>query len=217
MVQILPTLFAKTEEDYKRQVEQIESSGTFKDGWVQIDLMDNKFVPNLSIGLDMLAKYSISSKKEAQLMIAEPGSWIDQLAKLKFMRIIFPIEVGKTGQLIEQVKGYQIQVGLSINPETEVDKLLEFLDRIDLVLVMGVHPGFQGQKLIPETLDKIIELAKLKSKYSFLIGEDGGINLQTVKSLVRAGVDNLAVGSFLFKGDINENLEKLWEAIRDGD
>lgn len=213
MVQILPTVFAKAEEDYKRQIDQIESSGVFKDGWVQIDLMDNKFVPNLSISLGIVAKYPISSKKEAQLMVSEPENWIDQLANLKFMRIIFPIEVGNTDKLIEEVKAHQIQVGLSLNPETKVDKLLEFLDRINLVLVMGVHPGAQGQNLIPETLDKIRELSKLKSKYDFLIGEDGGINPDTVKDLVEAGVDNLAVGSFLFKGDIDENLERLWEAI----
>ncbi|MBI2039927.1 ribulose-phosphate 3-epimerase [Candidatus Microgenomates bacterium] len=213
MVQILPTVFATTEEGYKKQIEQIQSSGAFKDGWVQIDLMDNKFVPNLSIGLEVVAKYPINSQKEAQLMVADPQDWIDELVELGFKRIIFPIEVGNTAELITQVKNYHIQVGLSINPETEVDKLLEFLDRIDLVLVMGVRPGFQGQKLIPETLDKIKKLAQLKLKYDFLIGEDGGINPQTVKSLVEAGVDNLAVGSFLFKGDIDENLERLWEAI----
>lgn len=210
MIQILPTLFAKTEDDYKRQIDQIETSGAFKDGWVQIDLMDNKFVPNLSINLDIVAKYPTSSQKEAQLMVAEPQNWIDRLAKLGFVRTIFPIEVGNTDQLIEKITDHQIQVGLSINPETDVDKLFEFLDKIDLVLVMGVRPGFQGQKLIPETLDKIRKLADLKLKYQFIIEEDGGINPQTVKSLVEAGVDNLAVGSYLFEGDIDENLEKLW-------
>lgn len=213
MVQILPTVFAKTEEDYKRQIDQIEASGAFKDGWVQIDLMDNKFVPNLSISLDIVAKYPFSSQKEAQLMVAQPQDWIDQLANLGFKRIIFPIEVGNTDKLIEQIKNHQIEVGLSINPETPVDKVFKFLDKINLVLFMGVHPGFQGQQLIPETLDKIRMLAKLKSKYNLIIEEDGGINPETVKSLAEAGVDNLAVGSFLFTGDINENLEKLQEAI----
>ncbi|MDP3973429.1 MAG: ribulose-phosphate 3-epimerase [Candidatus Daviesbacteria bacterium] len=213
MVQILPTIFAKTEEDYKKQIHQVELSGAFKDGWVQIDLMDNKFVPNLSIDLDIVAKYPINSRKEAQLMVAEPQNWIDRLAILGFVRIIFPIEIGNTDQLIEKITVHQIQVGLSINPDTDVDKLFEFLDKINLVLVMGVHPGFQGQKFIPETLDKIRKLADLKSKYNFLIGEDGGINPETVKGLVEAGVDNLAVGSYLFKGDINENLENLWGVI----
>lgn len=213
MVQILPTVFANTEEDYRRQIDQVETSGVFKGGWVQIDLMDNKFVPNLSIGLEVVAKYPISSRKEAQLMVADPQNWIDGLAKLEFSRIIFPIEVENTDILIDQVKSHNIEVGLSLNPETPVDKIWQFLDKISLVLVMGVHPGFQGQKLIPETLDKIRKLAELKSTYNFLIEEDGGINLETVKSLVEAGVDNLAVGSFLFNGDIDENLEKLWETV----
>ncbi|MBI2020377.1 ribulose-phosphate 3-epimerase [Candidatus Daviesbacteria bacterium] len=216
MVQILPTVFATTEEDYKKQIDQIETSGAFKNGWVQIDLMDNKFVPNLSINLDVVAKYPIDSRKEAQLMVAEPQDWIDQLTKLGFSRVIFPIEVGRTDQYIEQIKKNNMEVGLSVNPETEVDQVLQFLDRINLILLMGVHPGFQKQKFIPETLDKARKLAKLKSKHNFLIGEDGGINPETVKSLVEAGVDNLAVGSFLFNGDINENLERLWEAIKNG-
>lgn len=213
MVQILPTLLATSEQQYREQLEKVEKSGAFKNGWVQIDLMDNKFVPNKSIGLEIVAKYPISSKKEAQLMVIDPGEWIDQLINLNFLRIIFPIEVGNTKALIEAVKDKNTQVGLSLNPETAVSQVIPFLDKIDLVLMMGVHPGFQGQHFIPEVLDKIKDLVRLKVKKHFLIGADGGIKADNVKSLVEAGVDNLAIGSYLLNGDIGENLERLWEAI----
>ena len=95
MTRIIPTLLATTESSYKEAVDKIESSALFKDGWVQIDLMDNKFVPNNSIGLDILSKYPFSGQKEAQLMVKDPLNWVDKLVALQFSRIIFPVEVEK--------------------------------------------------------------------------------------------------------------------------
>ena len=213
MTHIVPTLLATTESSYKEAVDKIESSALFKDGWVQIDLMDNKFVPNKSIGLDVLSKYPFSGQKEAQLMVEDPLNWVDKLVALQFSRIIFPVEVGNTEEIIQKIKSYDIQVGISLNPETSVDKVIPFLDKIDAVLFMSVHPGFQRQEFIPETLNKIKELTKLRDGNKFLIEVDGGITPELARGLLDVGVDNLAVGSRLFNGDIQENMEKFWEAI----
>lgn len=214
MTQIIPTLLATTEEKYKEDLDKILSIPELKEGWVQIDLMDNKFVPNLSIGSDILAKYPFRSKKEAQLMVAEPALWIDKLKELGFERIIFPIEVGNTLQLIEQIKQMGLLVGVSLNPETLVEKIIPFVGRIDVVLLMSVHPGFQGQEFIPDTVDKIKQLAALKQKNNFIIEIDGGLKPEIAKQLADAGADVLAVGSKLFYGDIKQNLEQFKKALR---
>lgn len=214
MVQIIPTLLATTEEDYKKAVDQIETSGHFREGWVQIDLMDNKFVPNKSVDLEIVAKFPINSKLEAQLMVIDPGNWFAKLADLSFSRIIFPIEDGNTQNLIDQLRKMNLDLGLSLNPETSVEDVLPFIDKIDVILVMSVHPGFQKQKFTPESLDKIKELSLLKSKGNFIIGVDGGITPENAKDIVSSGADYLAIGSHLFNGDLTENMEKFWEVLR---
>lgn len=216
MTQILPAILATTEEGFKTNIDQVESSGLFKDGWVQIDLMDNKFVPNTSIGLDVLAKYNISSKKEAQLMVTEPHDWVGGLADAHFERVIFPIEIGNTADLIKYISEYSLQIGISLNPETPVDTVVDFLDTIDLVLLMGVHPGFQGQQFIPETIDRVRQLATFKEHSNFLIEVDGGVSTDSAKDLVDAGADILVVGSRLLNGNIKENLEKIKRALGEG-
>lgn len=217
MSKILPTLLATTEEKYKEDLDKVMSCPELVEGWVQIDLMDNKFVPNLSVGLDTVAKYPFKAKKEAQLMVQEPRDWIGKLADLQFQRIIFPIEVGNTLDLINLVKQYSLQVGLSLNPETAVVKALPFLDKIDVVLLMSVHPGFQGQEFIPETLDKARELSKIRLEkgLSLEIEMDGGIHPGIAGKLQDAGVDGLAVGSKLFNGDITQNLEKFKRSLQE--
>lgn len=211
MVQIIPTLFSTTEEEYKQRLAKLSAS-SFKDGWVQFDLMDNKFVPNLSIGLDVIKKYPLDFKKEAQLMVVDPGQWIDGLIDLKVDRIVFPVEIDENIlDFINQVKDNNIEVGLSLNPETETEQLDSYIDLLDAILLMGVKPGMENQQLNPGTYWKI---KAVKQKLSGLkVGVDGGVNDTNVKQLVDSGVDYLAIGSYLFNGEFDENLESLWEAI----
>lgn len=211
MIQIIPTLLATTEEDYKTGVDQIESSGLFQDGWVQIDFMDNKFVQNKSIGLEIIAKYPINAQKEAQLMVIDPQKWLQGLKDLNFSRVIFPIEVGNTDELIKQIQDMEMKAGISINPETPLEDLKPFLDKIEVVLVMGVHPGFQGQQFIEDAFERVKQLAEKKE--NFQIGVDGGVSPENAKKLAECGADYLAVGSKLFKGDMAENMEKFWEVL----
>lgn len=213
MIQIVPTLFATTEEDFKKRLEKLSFSGNFNEGWVQIDLMDNKFVPNKSVDTDIIRKFTIPYKKEAQLMVINPEEWLENLFNLKVDRIIFPVEIDKDIEdLIKKVKEKNIQVGLSVNPETNVDLVNPYLKMIDAVLFMSVKPGLEGQKFESGTMEKIREIRD-KNK-DILIGVDGGIKDTNARGLIEAGANYLAVGSFLFEGDIDENVEKIWKAIQ---
>lgn len=212
MVQIIPTLFSTTEEAYKERIKKLEESNFLEDGWVQLDLMDNKFVPNLSIGLDTVKKYPLKYHIEAQLMVENPDEWIPGLLELRVERIIFPVEIkADFEKLILQIKNAGVAAGLSINPETDIEKLEPYLDKIDAVLFMSVKPGLEGQEFSSATFDKIKEVKRKKPQ--MLLGVDGGIKDVNAKRLVEAGADYLAIGSFLFSGDIDENIEKIWESI----
>ena len=212
MVQIIPTLFSTSEEEYRVRLSRLKASSFSEDGWVQLDLMDNKFVPKLGISLDVVRKYPNLYHKEAQLMVLDPGEWIDGLIELKVDRIIFPVEIDKDIlKYINLIKENKIEVGLSLNPESEINLLDPYLNLLDSILLMGVKPGLEEQVLNTVTYEKI---RMIKQKASNLkIGIDGGINNTNIRELVDAGVDYLAIGSYLFTGDFDENLEVLWEAV----
>lgn len=212
MVQIIPAILATKKEDYRRDITRIEQSSSFKEGWVHIDLMDNLFVPNGSIKPSEARNYT-RLQKEAHLMVIHPSDWIDDLVSAGFKRVIFHIESqDDVMDVINQIRDRGLEVGLAIKNETPIEKLEPFLDKIDAMVVMSVVPGFQGQKFIPEALDRI---KQLKSKQlTVKIGVDGAVKDDNIKAIVEAGADFVAVGSYLLKGNINENLENLWEALR---
>lgn len=214
-IQIIPAILATTEEEYKEKLERIEGSPELAEGWVQIDLMDNKFVQNKSISAEIIAKYPTSLKREVHLMVEYPENWIDELVKVGVERIIFPVEDAEgVLERIKHIKDHGIKVGLSVNPETPVEKISAFIGTIDVVLLMSVRPGFGGQEFIPDTVEKVKRTVILRSGYKFLVEVDGGVNEEVAKDLAEAGVDSLVIGEHLINGDITENLEKIWESIR---
>lgn len=212
--QIIPAILATTEEEYRTKLEKIGSCQELSQGWIQIDLMDNKFVQNKSIDASVIGKYPTNLKKEAHLMVVDPLNWIEALVKVGIKRVIFPVEVEEVESTIIKVKGSGLQVGLACNPETPVAKVTPFIDKIDVVLLLAVYPGFGGGEFVLETLEKIRELSKLRGQNKFLIEVDGGINESVAKEIVEAGADNLVIGSHLIDGNITENLEKIWQSLR---
>ncbi|MBI4036341.1 ribulose-phosphate 3-epimerase [Candidatus Daviesbacteria bacterium] len=198
MIQIIPAILATTEEEYIQKLKKIEENWQFKNDWVQIDLMDNKFVQNKSVGPKIIAKYPTDLKIETQLMVEYPENWIDELIKIPVARIIFPVE-DKEGiaERIVHIKNHGIEVGLSLNPETAVETLEPFADTIDLVLVMSVQPGFGGQEFIPESVEKVKKIKGMG--WPVKIEVDGGINKEVAKDLERSGADYLVVGSHLWE------------------
>lgn len=211
MVQIIPAILSTKEEDYARDISRYKQSMSFKEGWVHVDFMDNIFVPNKSIEPLITAKYPINLHKEAHPMVARPMEWIDDLASVGFERIIIHIEAEDVSKCIEYIKSKGLEAGLAINNETPVEKLQPFAEKVDMVLVMSIKPGFQGQPFIPEALDKV---RNIKSKnWPVRVGVDGAVKDDNIKEIVDAGVDFVIVGSYLLEGELDENLEKLWEII----
>ncbi|MBI4037030.1 ribulose-phosphate 3-epimerase [Candidatus Daviesbacteria bacterium] len=213
---IIPSILATTEEEYIKQLNKIMACPEVFEGWVQIDLMDNKFVQNQSVGLDTIAKYPTNLNLEAHLMVEDPVNWIEQLAKLGFKRVIFHLEINKNiDEVIEKIRNSGMEVGLALSPETPVEKLTPFIAKIDLVLLLSVHPGFSGQEFILDTINRVGKVGRLRSSNKFLIEVDGGIDERIARDLVCAGADNLVIGSHLTNGNIFEHLKKIRAAIQD--
>ena len=211
MVQIIPTLFSTTEEEYKARLAKLKLSTSFTEGWVQLDLMDNKFVPKMGISLEIVERNPPPFNVEAQLMVIDPGEWIDGLIELKVNRIIIPVEDQNILEYIKKIRDNNIEVGLSINPDTEAGNLDQYFSLLDAVLVMGVNPGLEKQQLGEDTYQKVKDIKQKMPNIK--IGVDGGVNETNIKQLVEVGVDYLAIGSYLFTGDFDENLETLWEIV----
>lgn len=212
MVQIIPAILATSEEQYQNDLAKLSKSEALKEGWVHIDFADNKFVQNQTVEPATIEKFSSDFKKEAHLMVAHPKEWVDTLLKAGFERIIFHIESEDDPlETIENIKLKGLEVGLAINKETPIEKLQVFVGKIDVVLVMTIIPGFQGQPFIPESLDKV-RLIKAKN-WSVRIGVDGHVNDKNAKEIIASGVDFMIVGSYLLEGDIDEKLENIWEVI----
>lgn len=220
MFQIIPAILATSEEDYQENLQKIKSSGLFKNKWVQIDFVDNKFVQNKSVDSSIIAKYPVDFNLEVHLMVEYPENWIDELTKIPHIsRIIFPVEDFEgVLERIQHIKNHGKKVGLSINPRTPVSTVKPFLKEIDLILIMSVQPGFQGQEFITEALDKIRELYSLRSSlgFDFKIECDGGISEKNIREVANVGADIAVVGSGLLKYDnLEDGLNSLERAAHD--
>lgn len=218
MIEIIPAIIAK---DFQELEEKISKVKPFVD-WVQLDVMDGKFVESATWNnpeeLPKLTENCSPLKLEAHLMIEKPEDVIDKWIKSGVKRIIFHYEAtGKHQEIIDKIYSVGLRAGIAINPETPIDvfepflKVLSFKFQVS-ILIMSVHPGKGGQKFLEEALPKIKDL---REKYhDVIIGVDGGINLETASKVIQAGADILAVGSGIFEGDIEENIKLLKEYTR---
>lgn len=216
-VQIIPGILETNEKEYSEKVGIFNSSASLENGWVQIDFADNKFVQNQTIGVDIVKKYPIHLTREAHLMVKEPEDYLEDLKEAGFKRVIFYVEVGRTAEIIKKARDLGFEVGLAIDIETGFSELIPYLDKIDLILLMSIHSGFSGQEFIPDVLEKIRQGVKFRDEngYKYLIEVDGGVNDKNIRQLIDAGVDVVVMTSYLMKGGtIDENLEKIWEAIQ---
>lgn len=212
MIQIIPSILATTEEQFQQDLKKLSDCEALKDGWIHIDFADNKFVQNETIGVDTVAKFPMDFRKEAHLMVSHPLQWVDKCLDGGFERIIFHIESeDNMEECIEYIKNKGVEVGLAINNDTPVEKLQPYSDKIDIVLVMTIVAGFQGQPFIPEMLDKVKMIKN--SNLSVKVGVDGAVNDGNAKEIVESGVDFMVAGSFLLKGNTDENLENIWEVL----
>jgi ribulose-phosphate 3-epimerase len=184
---------------------------------IHVDVMDGHFVPNLTIGppvIKSLKKHS-SILFDVHLMISPVHKYIEAYAEAGADIItIHPEATNNLKSSISKIKELNKKVGISLNPETKIDIIIEHLHEVDLVLIMSVNPGFGGQKFMPEVLNKIKDLKKIQDNKSlnFDIEIDGGINFDNSKTAIEAGANILVSGTTIFKsnnGDIKKNIELL--------
>ena len=202
MVKVAPSILSA---NFNNLIEEIKSVDNAK--YLHIDVMDGKFVPNITIGPLVMKNFKKEINNmvmDVHLMIADPVKYAPEFAKAGADIITFHYEAVKFAEpAIEEIKKLGVKVGISIKPLTDINVLDDLLDKVDLVLIMSVEPGFGGQEFIPSALDKIRYLAdKRKEKgYNYLIEVDGGINKETAKLCAEAGVDILVAGTYIFKSN----------------
>ena len=213
-IQISPSILSADFSQLGKEIKRLEDSGA---DMIHVDVMDGHFVPNLTIGppvIKALKKHS-SMLFDVHLMIAPVHKYIEAYSDAGADIItIHPEATDNLEASISKIKKLNKKVGVSLNPETKIDIILNVLDQIDLVLVMSVNPGFGGQKFMPEVLNKIKELKKIQNvkKLNFDIEIDGGINFDNCKDAIEAGANILVSGTTIFKsnnGDIKKNIELL--------
>ena len=213
-IQISPSILSADFSQLANEIKRLEDGGA---DMIHVDVMDGHFVPNLTIGppvIKSLKKHS-SILFDVHLMISPVHKYIKAYADAGADIItIHPEATNDINSSISLIKELNKKVGVSLNPETKVDIIIEHLDKIDLVLIMSVNPGFGGQKFMPEVLTKVEELKNLRTAkdLDFDIEIDGGINFENSKMAIRAGANILVSGTTIFKsnnGDIKKNIELL--------
>ncbi len=209
MRKVIPSVLTKEPADLERKIRILEPLVEV----IQIDIMDGEFVQNTSVTVEDVQKANPRKPMEIHLMVRHPLEYVQPFADIGAFRIIFHIESDDdAADVIRKIKQFQMEPGIALNPPTPVEEIKPFLDSIDIVLVMGVNPGLQGQKFIPEVLSKVQAVKKIRPEV--MVEVDGGVNSDTGPALVDAGVDILNVGSYLFKQlPVEDNWETMQKII----
>ena len=213
-IKIAPSIRSADFGQLGSEINKLEKAGA---DMIHIDVMDGHFVPNITVGppvIKTLRKYT-KLPFDVHLMISPVHKYIKDYAEAGANIItIHPEATDNLQESIEHIKKFGKKVGVSLNPNTQIDIIEKLLVEINLVLIMSVHPGFAGQKFIPNVLDKIKELKKIKDEknLNFDIEVDGGINFDNSKLVIEAGANILVSGTTIFKnnkGDIKKNIDIL--------
>ena len=183
--------------------------------YIHLDVMDGEFVDNKTLDFNRLRNYFYHNKKniDVHLMVKNVKLYTELYSLLNPKYIIFHLEVGNTLELINYIKNKNIKVGLAINPNTNINELKPFLDKIDLVLVMSVIPGKGGQSFIESSIDKIKQIRKLNS--NIIISVDGGINNTNIQKIKEAGASMCVVGSYITNNDELLKINELQNIIKE--
>ncbi|MGN0422813.1 MAG: ribulose-phosphate 3-epimerase [Lachnospiraceae bacterium] len=211
-----PSILAADFQVLGEQIRQTEECGA---KYLHFDVMDGIFVPSISFGMPVLQSIHDATEQvmDVHLMITEPIRYIKEFAEAGADIITIHLEACKDVRAtLEAIRSCGKKAGLSICPETPVSAVKEFMDFVDMVLIMSVHPGFGGQKFIEESLEKIRELRKVSEEagLDLNIEVDGGIYKENIEKVLDAGANVIVAGSAVFRGNVEENTEQFVEILR---
>lgn len=211
-----PSILAADFKVLGQEMKKTEENGA---AYIHFDVMDGMFVPSISFGMPVLASIHDATEQfmDAHLMVQEPIRYVEAFQKAGADYVTVHQEACEDVKTtLDKIHACGMKAGLAVNPETDVKELVPYLEDVEMILIMSVHPGFGGQKFIPESLDKIREVRAMLNEKNLEtdIQVDGGIYVENVREVLDAGANVIVAGSAVFRGDAGENTAKFMEILK---
>ena len=211
-----PSILAADFKVLGQEMKKTEENGA---AYIHFDVMDGMFVPSISFGMPVLASIHDATEQfmDAHLMVQEPIRYVEAFQKAGADYVTVHLEACEDVKTtLDKIHACCMKAGLAVNPETDVKELVPYLEDVEMILIMSVHPGFGGQKFIPESLDKIREVRAMLNEKNLEtdIQVDGGIYVENVREVLDAGANVIVAGSAVFRGDAGENTAKFMEILK---
>lgn len=213
---LAPSILAADFKNLGEEMKKTEENGA---GYIHFDVMDGMFVPSISFGMPVLKSIHNATNQfmDAHLMVQEPIRYVEAFQKAGADCVTVHLEACEDVKTtLDKIHACGMKAGLAVNPETDVKELVPYLEDVEMILIMSVHPGFGGQKFIPESLDKIREVRAMLNEKNLEtdIQADGGIYVENVREVLDAGANVIVAGSAVFRGDAGENTAKFMEILK---